>query len=242
MCYVNSECAPPLILCSWHAPSISAGQESFEQSVDRLQEEITQMRGKPAHATRLVVCGDFNCQLVESLPLVGQSGCAVERSADSARACYLHGVLEPNDLKVHSSFHNLGPTRKPWPHEAEKGDQPIVIDFACASSKLQSCVFVPEDFPQVTRSDHFPIAIHLLAPKTDQRRRRKLMEALLRKPSAHIPARWEPRNREEFRRDIHQITPESLQQVGSNFLVVWWKPPGDIHSMRAKRTRCDRSC
>ena len=124
-CVMRNRNVPPLILSSWHAPSISAGQETFEQSVDRLQEEIAQMQGTNARITRLVMCGDFNCQFVESPPLVGQYGCTIERSVDSARAC-----------------HNLGPTRRPWPQAAEKGEQPTVIDFACASSKLQSRVYI----------------------------------------------------------------------------------------------------
>ena len=162
-----------------------------------------------------MVCGDFNCQLVENLPFVGQYGCTVERSADSVRACHLHGALQSNDLKVHSTFHNIGPTRHPWPQAAARGEQPTVVDSACASSKLHSRVFIPPDFPEVTRSDHTPVATHLLAPKSDKKKRRRTMEALLRKSSGQLPARWEPRNRDDFRQEIQQIISEALQHLTS---------------------------
>ena len=136
------------------------------------------------------------------------------------RACFLQGALQSNDLKVHSSFHNLGPTRHPWPNAAAKGEQPTLIDFACASNTLQSRVFLPEEFPQVTRSDHSPIAIHLLAPKSDRRRRRRMMENLLRKREGHLPARWAPRNHDDFRREIHQIPPRSLQQLAQDAVAT----------------------
>ena len=211
---------PPLIIATWHAPSVTAGQEAFDQSLSHLQSELEYLRGKHAQSTRLVVCGDLNCQLVAHDPLIGQFGCAIERPSDAARACSLHGALFSDDLKVHSSFHNLGPTRHPWPQAAKKGEKPTIIDFACASSKLQARVFIPEKFPTVTRSDHIPTSIHLLAPKHDKRRRAKLMEGVLRKPAGHLSATWAPRNADDFKREIQGLQPEGLQQFATNVVEV----------------------
>ena len=247
--YVLAEIAlrPPVVICSWHAPSVSAGVDAFETSLEMLLDELRNFRELASGSTRLVLAGDFNCQLSENAENIGQFGKTCERREDLMRACHVHGALSVHDLRVFSSYVDYGPTRFPWPMAAAKGDSATVLDFICASS-LQGEKADLEFFPQIARSDHIPIGMRFLAPVQDRRRRRKLMENVLA-PSCKggLPAKWVAKDREQFKKELEGVQPDTLGQLAEQTVALarrhaqpnWQKDPERTRLLKGLREATD---
>ena len=222
--YVLVEVAtvPPLLICCWHAPSLSSGPEAYEESIAHLQADIEYLTGRGSpHGTRLVLCGDFNTQLDPFEEVVGKFVSTGERPDDAPRATKVLGLLQTLALKAFSTFSDIGFTRSPWPAEKRRGEEDSVIDIICASSGLVGQAKSPPNFPCVSTSDHHPIQVTLLAPTRDKKKRKKMMEALLQQYGRNrLNAGWEPTNPKSFKQELSEVQPRTLTQFAAETVQV----------------------
>ena len=128
----------------------------------------------------MILCGDFNTQLSPCDSVVGQYTNAGERAEDAPRATFVLGLLQSLHLRAVSTFADTSPTRRPWPSAKRKGECDSTIDFICATDNLVGGIGSPQGFPLTISSDHSPLWLQVLAPYKDKRKRRRLMEHLLR--------------------------------------------------------------
>ena len=206
---------PPVILFSLYLPAHSThGSSPFERVWEEFNQKLQEMQ---AHRPGSFVLGgaDCNTQLRVQPGQVGGYNGANERPHDQERADLLLGTLAALGLTAPTSYHNLGPTRFPWPGQLPR-QHPSVIDYIFASHQLHTKVHTTNPPQPATSTDHIPIGLTAHAPHRSRKDRRAQFEKLLsrnRQRKRRLPTNWAPGNNTDIYLKLRTHRFHSLSEV-----------------------------
>ena len=213
---------PPVLLFSLYLPPFSShGAASFETTLDHFKTELESMQ--EASPGSFVLGGaDCNTQLPQVESRVGPHTGTIDRPVDRDRGDVLQALLSSLDLKVPTSYANLGPTRIPWPGQLAK-QKPSVIDYIMSSHKLH-CQVITSDIPTpATATDHTPIGLTAFAPYKSRKERRRNFEHLLStnvNQPQKIQTAWTPGNPIDFHIRMHNLPITNLHNIPNQMREV----------------------